>query len=205
MARKRKDLDISKKEFLSPKECGKIAGVFQTTVIYWIKNKGLKAHRSPGGHYKVSKQELLRFLDKHDIYNIDRTKKNRYKIYVIDDEKSVQEAIKQTLTPEFDVFIWDLTTPLMQELKKILPDLILLDIKLPDKDGFQIFNEIKSDLNTRGIPIVFLSGMTDEETVVKGLKTNAEDYIKKPFLLEELKLRIKKIIDRIYYLEPEAK
>ncbi|HCL55450.1 MAG TPA: hypothetical protein DHW82_00345 [Spirochaetia bacterium] len=203
MARKRKDLDISKKEFLSPREAGSIAGVFQTSVIYWIKKKGLKAHRSPGGHYKISKQDLLKFLDKHDIYNIDRTRKTKYRIMVIDDDKSTVDSLIEILTPDYDVSAWDFKGSLVQKTKDFAPDLIMLDIRLPNKDGFEVFNEFKSDLQTRGIPVIFLSGMTDENTVVKGLSTTAEDYIKKPFLFEEAKLRVKKILDRIYHVKPE--
>lgn len=203
MARKKKDTDISKKEYLSPKECGKIAGVFQTTVIYWIKHKGLKAHRSPGGHYKVSKQDLLKFLDAHDIYNVDRTKKEKYKVFLIDDEQTTLEVLTHLLAPEYDVHTSINSESIVEKVKKVSPDLILLDINLPGKDGFDILNELKSDLQTRGLPIVFISGLTDEETVARGLSTTAEDYIKKPFLLEEVRLRVKKIIDRIYNVELE--
>ena len=203
MARKKKDTDISKKEFLSPRECGQIAGVFQTTVIYWIKNKGLKAHRSPGGHYKVSKSDLLRFLDAHDIYNVDRTKKDRYKLFILDDEKSTLEVLERLFADEYDVAVWDKAEGALDEVKKAAPDLILLDINLPGKDGFTVLNELKGDLQTRALPVIFISGLSDSETVVKGLKTTAEDYIKKPFLLEEVKLRVKKVIDRIYTVKVE--
>lgn len=198
MARKKKDTDISKKEFLSPRECGTIAGVFQTTVIYWIKNKGLKAHRSPGGHYKVSKQDLLKFLDAHDIYNVDRTQKERYKLFILDDESSTLEVLERLFKDDYDVILWDKAEGVVDEVKKQSPDLVLLDINLPGKDGFDVLNDLKSDLQTRALPVIFISGMADEDTVIKGLKTTAEDYIRKPFMLEEVKLRVEKVIDRIY-------
>lgn len=203
MARRKKDPDISKKEFLSPRECGQIAGVFQTTVIYWIKHKGLKAHRSPGGHYKVSKQDLLRFLDAHDIYNVDRTKKEKYKLFILDDEQSTLEVLARLFKDEYDIVTWDKSEGVLEEIKQTAPDLLLLDINLPDKDGFEILNEVKSDLQTRALPVIFISGLDDEETVIKGLTTTAEDYIKKPFMLEEVKLRVRKVIDRIYNVKSE--
>jgi DNA-binding response OmpR family regulator len=101
------------------------------------------------------------------------------------------------------VLLWETAEGALQEVKKNAPDLILLDINLPGKDGFSVLNELKSDLQTRALPVIFISGLSDEETVVKGLRTTAEDYIKKPFLLEEVKLRVEKVIDRIYNVEIE--
>lgn len=203
MARKKGSGDISKKEYLSPRECGEISGVFQTTVIYWIKQKGLRAHRSPGGHYKVSRQDLLKFLDAHDIYNVDRTQKEKYKILIIDDEETTLSILNQLFKSEYEVITTANPNNILEKVKETQPDLILLDINMPGKDGFDVLNEIKSDLQTRGIPVIFISGLSDEETVARGLSTTAEDYIRKPFLLEEVRLKVKKIIRRTYQIKTD--
>lgn len=73
----------------------------------------------------------------------------------------------------------------------INPDLILLDIQLPDIDGFEVCRRIKSNPEKEDIPIIFLSGKSDLEDVIKGLKFGAVDYITKPFDQEELMIRVK--------------
>jgi DNA-binding response OmpR family regulator len=74
-------------------------------------------------------------------------------------------------------------------------DLLLMDIGLPDGCGLDLCKKIRESGNE--VPIVFLSALTDEATVVKGIKSGADDYLRKPFGLEELKARINKFVQRI--------
>lgn len=74
-------------------------------------------------------------------------------------------------------------------------DLILMDIGLPDGSGLDLCQKVRENGNE--VPIVFLSARTDEESVVKGIKNGADDYLRKPFGLEELKVRINKFIKKI--------
>jgi two-component system response regulator VicR len=75
------------------------------------------------------------------------------------------------------------------------PDLILLDIMMPEMDGWNLFAKIKEKPNWDNVPIVFLTAKTDDYSVGFG-KTTATDYIEKPFEIEDLKLRIDKILNR---------
>jgi two-component sensor histidine kinase len=72
-----------------------------------------------------------------------------------------------------------------------LPDLILLDIMMPEMDGFSVCQILKSDEKTRDIPIIFLTAKSDDESIIKGFSIGAVDYVTKPFRLEELLARIK--------------
>src|SRR6185437_15703899 len=74
---------------------------------------------------------------------------------------------------------------------KILPDLILLDVDLPECDGFEICRRLKDDPRTMDIPVVFLTGATSTEEKIKGLELGAVDYIAKPFDPAELRARVK--------------
>lgn len=76
-----------------------------------------------------------------------------------------------------------------------LPDLIILDIMMPGMSGLEVMQEIRTDARTRDIPILFLTSLDDEATVVKGLK-GAEDYMVKPFRTLEFEARVRKILDR---------
>lgn len=78
----------------------------------------------------------------------------------------------------------------LEKLKKMKPDLILLDIMMPEMDGFETCETIKSDKKLADIPVIFLTGKSDPQDVVNGLKLGAVDYIAKPFNTTELLLRV---------------
>jgi len=130
---------MSKNEdFLTPREAGEIAGVFQTTIIYWIKKKGLRATRSPGGHYKIFKPDLIEFLNQHDIYNKNRAEEgNKTKIALIDDDNDMVELLSTYLNMEFEVAVYTSVKGITDKLVDLNPDIVLLDVNMPDKDGLK--------------------------------------------------------------------
>ncbi|MGM0498121.1 MAG: hybrid sensor histidine kinase/response regulator [Bacteroidota bacterium] len=73
---------------------------------------------------------------------------------------------------------------------KIIPSLILLDIMMPEMDGYQVCNELKKDSKTKDIPVIFLTAKTSNEDIIKGFKAGGVDYITKPFNQDELMMRI---------------
>ncbi|WP_084669000.1 hybrid sensor histidine kinase/response regulator [Spirulina major] len=75
-------------------------------------------------------------------------------------------------------------------VKSLLPDLILLDINLPDMTGYQVCQQLKADPQTAAVPIIFLSALNEAEDKVKAFQSGGEDYITKPFLLEEVLARV---------------
>ena len=78
------------------------------------------------------------------------------------------------------------------------PSLILLDLCMPRKDGYEVMEDLKADPITRRIPVVILSMRSREEDVVRGLNLGAEDYVTKPFNSQELLVRVQKILDRTW-------
>ena len=79
----------------------------------------------------------------------------------------------------------------LQKLERVLPDIILLDIMMPEMDGFETCQHIKSNSITQDIPVIFMTALNDKENLVKGLSVGAVDYITKPFQNEEVLARIK--------------
>ena len=84
----------------------------------------------------------------------------------------------------------------LQKAVSLAPRLLVLDIVLPGKDGFEVINSLKSNPKTAGLPILVLSVKDREEDVVKALNLGAEDYVIKPFSTRELQARIRKILER---------
>lgn len=112
-------------------------------------------------------------------------------IFAVDDEATLQELYTYTLENEFDCRCFDGGEALFAVLNSALPDLILLDIMLPGKDGFVILQKLKSERRTAHIPIIMVSAKSEEISKVKGLNMGADDYIAKPFGVLELVARVK--------------
>lgn len=119
------------------------------------------------------------------------------KILVVDDEKSIADIIKFNL--EKEGYIVELAYDGEEAVEKvygILPDLVILDIMMPKKDGFQVLKEIRRELKT---PVLMLTAKDEEVDKVLGLELGADDYITKPFSMRELIARIKSNLRRVEY------
>ena len=119
-----------------------------------------------------------------------------WKILLVDDDKMLSNMTREYLEAKnFSVQLAHTAMDGFEIFKNQDFDLCILDVKMPFKDGFQLAEEIRSF--NEEIPIVFLSGQTEREDRIKGLVVGADDYITKPFSMEELYLRIKVILKRV--------
>jgi len=113
------------------------------------------------------------------------------KILLVDDEVDILEFLKYNLELEkFEVLV---SSDGKDALNKISqnPDLIVLDIMMPEMDGFELYQKIKNDKNYQDIPIIFLTAKSGETDEIKGLNLGASDYIQKPISPKKLVARIK--------------
>ena len=78
-----------------------------------------------------------------------------------------------------------------------VPDLLLLDKVLPNLDGFAVLQALRGSPQTRAVPVVMLTGRTDEQDVLAGLELGVEEYIPKPFLPDELRVRVRRVLARV--------
>lgn len=120
------------------------------------------------------------------------------KILVIDDEPDVTDLLEYKLKSEgFSVRTSNNPALILGEVKDFLPDLIVLDIMMPELDGLQVCRMIRSNASLERIPIIFLTAKGEMEDRVEGLEAGADDYLSKPFNTRELVLRIHSIFKRI--------
>jgi two-component system, OmpR family, phosphate regulon response regulator PhoB len=119
------------------------------------------------------------------------------RILVVDDEPDVTELLEYKLEQE-DFTVEVLNDPLsfVAKVREIEPDLIILDIMMPELNGLQLCRIARSDPAMKNIPIIFLTAKGEAEDRVKGLETGADDYISKPFNTRELLLRVGKVLHR---------
>jgi len=120
---------------------------------------------------------------------------NRKTIYLVDDDISSLTLGKNILAEHYKVFTMDSGAALLEFLEKSIPDLILLDVEMPEMNGYEAIKIIKSKKETKDIPIIFLTAKTDESSELEGLSLGAIDYITKPFspsiLLKRVEIHIK--------------
>jgi putative two-component system response regulator len=102
-------------------------------------------------------------------------------IFVIDDSEVNLTKVKQALEGSYRILTFISAVRMFAVIKKVMPDLILLDIEMPEMDGFQTLQELKKNEKTEPIPIIFLTASSDEETEAKCLEMGAVDFIMKPF------------------------
>lgn len=118
-------------------------------------------------------------------------------IYIVEDDASIREiemiALKNS---NYMVQAFDRASTFYAKIEEIIPDLILLDIMLPDEDGYSIVRRLRSNSRTKKVPIIMVTAKTTEIDMVKGLDDGADDYIKKPFSLMELLSRVRALLRR---------
>ncbi len=116
----------------------------------------------------------------------------RAKILVVDDERCVVDTLRIGLESDnYDVIEAYSGDGAIEKARNEAPDLILLDLMLSDITGYEICNMLRKDPMTRSIPIIMLTGLSGPSDKIVGLDMGADDYITKPFELNELKKRIR--------------
>lgn len=119
------------------------------------------------------------------------------KIYCVEDDDGIRELIFCALkSGGYDVKAFAEAKSLYEELKISMPDLFLLDVMLPDEDGFSILRKLKENDSYKKIPVIMLTAKSEELDKVLGLEAGADDYITKPFGIMELLSRIKAVLRR---------
>ena len=118
-------------------------------------------------------------------------------ILIIEDEDDIRELVKYNLRREnFDVLEAESGEKGLKLAEQVLPDLILLDLMLPGKDGLEICRTLKRDSRTQNISVIMMTARGEESDIVTGLELGAEDYIVKPFSPKVLVARVKAVLRR---------
>ncbi len=136
---------------------------------------------------------------------------DRFRILLVDDEKSNLDVLNHILKQDHDIYIAKSGQAGLKQARDRKPDLILLDIVMPDIDGFEVLRALKEDDETRGIPVMFITGRASAGDEERGLMLGAVDYITKPFNNAIVKARVKtqlqlvrqmRTIERLGLLDP---
>ena len=126
------------------------------------------------------------------------TMEQKGRIFIVEDERDIAEMVAFNLEKEgYKVFTAENGKDALAEIKAEQPDLVLLDVMLPDVDGFEICKQLRAYAPTKKVPIIFVSAKSQETDKVVGLELGADDYLTKPFSPRELVARIKAVFRRV--------
>ncbi len=159
----------------------------------------------PLGKEHLTEKEILKnsnlgyehhsdYLESEDIESIEiKNSEDKYSILYIEDNNELLEFISYKLSMEYEVHSSDGVNPIEKALD-LIPDIIICDLNLPRKNGFEICEILKNDLRTSHIPVIILTASDDQESFLKALDCGADIFLTKPFDLKVLKQSIKSLL-----------
>jgi len=185
-------------DILTISEASKICGVSLKTLINWIDAGHIKGYKTVGGHRRIQKDDLYRFMEEHKMPLPKEEKADmRKKILVVDDDKIIVESIVLSLEEDehgYDVISAGDGFEAGLQVSHFKPDLLILDIMMPDINGYEVCKRVKNNPESRHIKIVVLSAYLDEDNFNKMKTFGADACFSKPLPLPDLKREIVKLL-----------
>ena len=122
----------------------------------------------------------------------------KHKILIVEDDPDVAEMLNAYFRVQgYEVFTVNWGEDGVRAGQTILPDIVILDIRLPDIDGYEVARRLRADRRTHEIPIIFLTEKRERVDRLQGFEVGADDYITKPFDVQELRLRVRNALKRV--------
>lgn len=181
-------------------KASKYCSVSPKTIINWIESGLIKAYKTPGGHRRINRKDLIAFMENQGMPLPEKDKQmenGRIKILVVDDDPIIVESIVQALEEdEFDYEVISAADGFEAgiQVNHFKPDLILLDIMMPDIKGFDVCKKIKSTPETKDTKIIVLSAYLDEEKFQQMKEYGADACYSKPLPLPQLKEEVSRLL-----------
>ena len=118
-------------------------------------------------------------------------------IYILEDDRNIREIEEIALkNADYEVVSFETAAEFGKRLKERVPDLLLLDLMLPDADGLRLVTQLRQNVMTMSLPVIMVTAKTTEIDKVRGLDSGADDYLTKPFSIMELISRVKALLRR---------
>lgn len=175
-------------------------------VIYWVKTGKLKAQTTPGGHRRIPLEELRAFLQAYNLPPFEENVPAKKKILIVDDEPDVIRALTRLLgkAEKYELVAAKDGFEAGIQLMTFCPDLVVLDLMMPQLDGFQICRRIKSTPVTKHIKVLVLTGYSTDENMSKALECGADYCMAKPIRGDELREKVEELIAGTFQISETA-
>jgi len=185
-----------KKNAFTTFQAADICSSSDSSIKRYIKSGKLKAYRTPGGHYRIVKNDLFTFMKENNI-PIPEREIVRKKILIVDDDEQVRESIAKYLrinVRNYDVATSEdgFDTGIM--IAQYMPNIIILDLIMPQMDGFNVCEKIKRNPLIKNIKILVLTGYASDKNVKRAYECGADKVLAKPIEKEELIKEINSLI-----------
>ncbi len=181
-------VDAGMKTVFTTGEAAKICKVSQQTIIRCFDNGQLKGFRVPGSKFRRIPREALHKFMKDNGIPTDALESGRRKVLLVDDEVDIVEMIHRALEEDgrFEVKIAANGFDAGMMVKEYRPDLIILDVMLPDINGKEVCHRVRQDSSLEDVRIICISGMVEEDKIQELKLAGADDFMHKPFDVDQL-------------------
>ncbi|HNZ18841.1 MAG: response regulator [Candidatus Hydrogenedentes bacterium] len=177
-------------------EAAKICHVTHHSIKNWIKQGLIKASRTPGGHYRILEEDLDSFREKYDMFPRDKGPMKK-RVMIVDDEPDALAMMENILMDEgFELIKVSNATEVGLRAAQLSPDLILLDFLMPEINGFEVSKALRNNELTRSIPIMAVTALTKEQDIERIFECGADEYLAKPFRIDQLLEKVRELIGR---------
>jgi excisionase family DNA binding protein len=176
-----------KNDFYTIPQAAKICAVGRTTMWRWAKSGELQAFPTPGGQYKIRKEDLKSFIkEKMQHLQIAEPSQDE-KIMIVDDDPAIHNVLGKMLAANgYRIEVASDGFEAGVKTIQFKPDLMILDLFMPGMDGFEVCKQIKSNSNTSHIKVLAYTGYDTEENKERIMQAGADSYMAKPVSRKEL-------------------
>jgi excisionase family DNA binding protein len=173
-------------DWLTLGQAAKYLGMAQSTIRKWSDNGRLPAFYTPGGHRRYRRTDLDHFLERGGSFT-PRRGEGRRLILIVDDDARLREFVRVNLEMEgYAVREASNATEGLAALDEEPPDLILLDVMMPQVDGWEMLQRVQERHGVGAIPVIMFSGKVDEQSLKNATTKGAQGFIGKPFNPQQL-------------------
>ena len=186
----------TKKTVFTTGEVAEICKVSQQTVIRCFDSGRLNGFRVPGSRFRrIPREALIQFMKENNI-PLDQLEMGKRRVLVVDDDPAIVEMLVELLERDGRFEVQTAATGFDAGLrtKEFRPDVIVLDYMLPDINGNGVIRSIRSDSTMSDVKIIIVSGVVSREDVASLLDCGADDFMQKPFSIEQLVKRITELV-----------
>ncbi len=176
-------------EIFSIPQAAKSCAISRWTLMKCVNSGELKVSRTPGGHYRILKEDLEDFIIKKKMYPLVHNRSSNKRILIVDDDLEVQKLLTVILSSKkYETETASSGFQAGTKVVKFKPDLILLDLFMPEMSGFEVCKQIKKGPETSQIKILALTGYDSKVNRERIMEAGADDYMAKP-VMRDLLLR----------------
>ena len=184
------------KQSFSTSEVAKYCHVTADTIRKWAEAGRIQVFKTPGGHRRIRREDLVRFLRENSIPIHTELDNSGTKILVVDDEKSVISVVRRFLERAQTPFQIEVAMDGFEaghQVASFRPNVIFLDLRLPGLDGFEVCRRIKADQETAGVHIIAMTGYYEGDVAQRVLDLGAAMLMQKPFTPDDLRRALAKV------------